>query len=99
MKSSIFADITPCSPLKVNRRFGGTVRIHLQHISGGEHSKLCLPLAFTLVSFSANSSNSENESDMFLRNVGLLPNGLQSNISQIIEFLIITAVRTSNPTK
>jgi hypothetical protein len=30
MNSSIFWDITPCSPLKVNRRFGGTCRLHLQ---------------------------------------------------------------------
>jgi hypothetical protein len=30
MKSTIFWDITPCSPLKVNRRFGGTYRLHLQ---------------------------------------------------------------------
>jgi hypothetical protein len=30
MKSSIFWDITPRSPLKVNRRFGGTYRLHLQ---------------------------------------------------------------------
>jgi hypothetical protein len=30
MKSSIFWDITPCTPLKVNRRFGGTYRLHLQ---------------------------------------------------------------------
>jgi hypothetical protein len=30
MKSSIFWDITPCSLLKVNRRFGGTYRLHLQ---------------------------------------------------------------------
>jgi hypothetical protein len=29
MKSSIFWHITPCSPLKVNRRFGGTF-LHLQ---------------------------------------------------------------------
>jgi hypothetical protein len=29
MKSSIFWYITPCSPLKVNRRFGGTCRLHL----------------------------------------------------------------------
>jgi hypothetical protein len=29
-KSSIFWDITPCSPLKVNRRFGRTCRCHLQ---------------------------------------------------------------------
>jgi hypothetical protein len=30
MKSTIFWDITPCSPLKVNRRLGGTYRLHLQ---------------------------------------------------------------------
>jgi hypothetical protein len=29
-KCTIFWDITPCSPLKVNRRFGGTYRLHLQ---------------------------------------------------------------------
>jgi hypothetical protein len=29
-KATIFWDITPCSPLKVNRRFGGTYRLHLQ---------------------------------------------------------------------
>jgi hypothetical protein len=30
MKSTIFWDITPCSPLSVNWRFGGTYRLHLQ---------------------------------------------------------------------
>jgi hypothetical protein len=30
MKVSIFWDITPCSPLKVNGRFGGTCRLHIQ---------------------------------------------------------------------
>jgi hypothetical protein len=30
MESTIFWDITTCSPLKVNRRFGGTYRLHLQ---------------------------------------------------------------------
>jgi hypothetical protein len=30
MKSIIFWDITPCGPLSVNRRFGGTYRLHLQ---------------------------------------------------------------------
>jgi hypothetical protein len=30
MKSIIFWDITPCSPLKVGRRFGGTYRLHLR---------------------------------------------------------------------
>jgi hypothetical protein len=30
LKSSVFWDITPCSPLKVNRRTGETCRLHLQ---------------------------------------------------------------------
>jgi hypothetical protein len=30
MKGTIFRDITPCSPLKVNPRFEGTYRLHLQ---------------------------------------------------------------------
>jgi hypothetical protein len=30
MKSTIFWDITPCSLLKVNRRFGGTYRLYIQ---------------------------------------------------------------------
>jgi hypothetical protein len=39
MKSTIFWDITPCSPLEVNRRFGGTYRFHLQgrRISGARN--------------------------------------------------------------
>jgi hypothetical protein len=27
---TIIWDVTPCSPLNVNRRFGGTYRLHLQ---------------------------------------------------------------------
>jgi hypothetical protein len=30
MKNTIFWDITSSRPLKVNRRFGGTCRLHLQ---------------------------------------------------------------------
>jgi hypothetical protein len=30
MKSTIVWDLTPCNPLKVHRRFGGTYRLHLQ---------------------------------------------------------------------
>jgi hypothetical protein len=29
-KSIVFWDMTPCSPLSFNRRFGGTYRLHLQ---------------------------------------------------------------------
>jgi hypothetical protein len=39
MKSSIFWDITPCSPLKINRSFEGKCRLHLQisRISDGRN--------------------------------------------------------------
>jgi hypothetical protein len=30
IKSTVFLDITSCSPLKVCRRFGGAHRLHLQ---------------------------------------------------------------------
>jgi hypothetical protein len=30
MKSSVIWDVTLCSPLKINQRFGGTCRLHLQ---------------------------------------------------------------------
>jgi hypothetical protein len=31
IKGAIFWDMTPCSPLKINRRFGGTYYLHLQN--------------------------------------------------------------------
>jgi hypothetical protein len=30
MKGSVLWDIVPCSPLKINRRFGGTGRLYLK---------------------------------------------------------------------
>jgi hypothetical protein len=65
MKSNIFWDITPCSPLKINRRFGGTYRLHLQgrKISLQDFSVKAggkLSLFFDL----------EDGGDMFLRNFG-----------------------------
>jgi hypothetical protein len=46
--TTVFWDITPCSPLKVNRRFGGTYRLYLQgrRISGAGNKQSrvdCLP--------------------------------------------------------
>jgi hypothetical protein len=65
MKSAIFLDIMPCSPLKVNRRFGGTYRLHLQgrRISRASfHAGFLLGLVF----------DAEDGGDMILRNVGWL---------------------------
>jgi hypothetical protein len=40
-KSSIYWDITPFNPLKVNRRFGGTYRFHLQGRRNEFSTKAC----------------------------------------------------------
>jgi hypothetical protein len=73
MKSSIFWDKTPCSPLKPIRCFGGTRRLHLQgrrisharnhHEAGTKQSKLHAGL------FDPEDGN------IFLRNVGYFPTG------------------------
>jgi hypothetical protein len=43
VKSTSFWDITPCSPLSVDRRFGGKYRLHLQ----GQKNKFSKKLAWT----------------------------------------------------
>jgi hypothetical protein len=56
MESSIFWDIAPCSPLKINKRFLGTCRPHLwyqrasqarnQHEAGNKQRNSCRTLGF-----------------------------------------------------
>jgi hypothetical protein len=86
MKISIIWDITPCSPLKVNRRFGGTCRLHLQgrricrardQREGRWQAELCFHAGFLLSIF----FDPEDGGDMFLQNVGLTFNGLHRIIS------------------
>jgi hypothetical protein len=54
LKSTIFWDITPCSPLKVNRRFGGIYCLNL-------HRRIALLASCFLVSCLAYSSTLEME--------------------------------------
>jgi hypothetical protein len=69
MQNSIFSNITTCSSLEVNRRFGGTCRIFRVE----EQAKLgsvcyLLHSNFLLGSF----YGPEDGGDIFLRNIGLL---------------------------
>jgi hypothetical protein len=64
MKSTIFWDITPFSPLSVNRRFGGTYRLHLQDRKNKFTKKAC-----SRVSCWTYFLDPEDGGDMFLRNV------------------------------
>jgi hypothetical protein len=66
MKSSIFWDITPCSPLKVNRRFGGTCRLHLQdrRISRERNQKPCYLLFCSAYSSSLRMATCSSETSV-----------------------------------
>jgi hypothetical protein len=66
MKSYVFRDITPCSLLKVNRRFGGICCFHLQGRSISQERNQCE--TSTCLFF-----DPEDGGNMSLRNVGRLP--------------------------
>jgi hypothetical protein len=79
-----FWDITPCSPLKVNLRFGGIYSLHLQ----GRR------IAAQETSVKAGGK----QSAYFPPKRRLTFNGLQGVISQKIVHFMTTVVRTSNAT-
>jgi hypothetical protein len=105
LKSTVFWDITPCSPLKVNGRFGGT-----SSPSSGSKNK----------PRNQNEAGSyqNSDSDCYLLHASFLLvlvfgpqcgdfppkrrltfNGLHDIVSRKILFFITNAVRTSNPTQ
>jgi hypothetical protein len=75
MKSNIFWDITPCSPLNVNRRFGGTYHLHLPGRRINRARNQCESRWQTWLCFHPDFLlcllfDPEDGGDMFLRNVG-----------------------------
>jgi hypothetical protein len=100
IKSSIFCDITLCSPLKVNWRFGGTCFLHLQGLKISQErnvkqvwisARLCVKQVDSKVEHSFLPAWR-----YFPPKPRLFFNGLHSIISQNTELFITTAVRTSN---
>jgi hypothetical protein len=89
LKSSIFWDITQCSLLKVNWRFGEKFRLHLQRRKISETRDQ--PPALTHVSWLVHSST------LKMVECRLNFNGPHGVTSQKTELFITTGVRTSNP--
>jgi hypothetical protein len=91
IKSTIFWDITPCSPLSVNRRFGGTYRFHLQ----GRKNKLTkkrttrryIPENGTLHNHPCENLKSYSMNKIAILKHRLMFNGLHGVISQKVELL------------
>jgi hypothetical protein len=101
MKSFIFCDISQCSPLKVNRRFGGT-RLHPQGWGVNQArnqyeagSKQGCASSWFLVWFTLQLWGSRRD---VTPKRPLIFNWLHAVISQKIEFFITTVVRISGPT-
>jgi hypothetical protein len=72
LTNSVFWDITPRSPLKVNRGFGGTRCLQLQGRRISQAEQLCLPSAFHSSFLLGLFFDSEDGSDMLFRNVSWL---------------------------
>jgi hypothetical protein len=89
VKRSVFCDITPCSSLKVNRRFRITCRLHFQdrRISQARNH------------LEASSKQSWRWRRYVPLKRQLTFNGLHGVISQKIVLFITTAVRTLHPAK
>jgi hypothetical protein len=69
MKSVIFWDMTPCSPLKPNRHSRETCRLHRHGLKVSE-KKNSMKQAASKAALLGLLLNPEDGSDMFLRNVG-----------------------------
>jgi hypothetical protein len=67
VKISVFLDVTPCGPLKMNRRFGGTCHLHLQGVGilrTRNQNEACSNILLLGLFF-----HSEYGGDIFIRNI------------------------------
>jgi hypothetical protein len=69
MKSSIFWDITPCSPMKAYRSFGGIYHVSFSGLKSKQNKRSSTPFLFRVGFLIALLFNPEDGGDMFLRNV------------------------------
>jgi hypothetical protein len=105
LKNSVLWDITPCSPLKVNRSFGTTCRLHLQcrrisqarnqHEAGSKHSLKSTGCQFQAGFFFGYSSNLAMEATC-CSETSVYFQWTHGVLSQKIQHSITTSVRTPN---
>jgi hypothetical protein len=88
---TVFWDLKPYNPLRVNRRFGGTYHLHFQ----GPIIFIARNRAGSTCHLLQRYFDPEDGGEMILRN-GLIFNGLQGVISRKTEPFITTAVGTSD---
>jgi hypothetical protein len=100
LKSTIFWGITLYNPLKVNRRFGGTYRLHLQgrKISRGKNQPISACHLLSRWCLARLILRPLRWRQYVLPKRRLIFNGLYGVIPQKIILFITTAVRTWNPT-
>jgi hypothetical protein len=87
MNILVLLNITPCSPLKVNRRFRGTCRIHLQNRI----------ISQTTNQHEVRTINLEGGRKIFLPKLLLTFRRLHGFVSKRIQFFLTTPVRTLYP--
>jgi hypothetical protein len=96
MKNAVFWDEAPCGFI-INRRFGGTCRLHPQgrrnNVSEEKSFSNCPTLVFALVI----SSTLKMEATHFSETSVII--SPQAATSQKTAFFTVTAVKTSNPTE
>jgi hypothetical protein len=68
LESTVFCDITPCSPLKFNQYFGGTYHLHLhgRRISRARNQRESRWQAETIVPFITTAVRTSNPTILFL---------------------------------
>jgi hypothetical protein len=102
MKSIIFWDVTPCSPLSCNRRFGGNYRLHLQgrRIISARTSRQAgsKQIIFQPENRYCKKIEVAGRLELGPPKRWLQLNGLHGVISQKMILFITTAVKTSNQT-
>jgi hypothetical protein len=85
-KSIIFWNMTPCSPLSFNRRFGGTYRLHLQKPASNQVAKI------EAICSSETSVDTQRTKRRHIPKDDILHNHRCENLKSYIQFLFVVNI-------